>query len=67
MIVRGIESEEALRRRFPFGKADGSSPYVVSQRHGAYLRIGSAGAAADEVAREIERETEHLRSDAARG
>ena len=67
MIARGIEREEALGRRFPFGKADGSSPYVLSQRHGAHLRIGSGGAAADEVAREIERETERLRAEAARG
>ena len=41
MIVRGIEREEALRHRFPFGNADGTSPYVVSQRHGAYLQIRS--------------------------
>lgn len=67
MIARGIQREEALRRRFPFGKADGSSPYVLSQRHGAYLRIGSGGAAADDLAREIERETEQLRAEAARG
>jgi hypothetical protein len=66
MIARGIEREEALRRRFPFGKADGSSPYVLSQRHGAYLRIGSEGAA-DEVALEIDRETDRLRAEAARG
>jgi uncharacterized protein (DUF885 family) len=67
MIARGIEREEALRRRFPFGKSDASSPYVLSQRHGAYLRIGSGGAAADEVARAIDRETEQLRAEAARG
>jgi uncharacterized protein (DUF885 family) len=67
MIARGIEREEALRRRFPFGKADGSSPYVVSQRHGAYLQIRSGSAAAGDLAREIERETEQLRAEAARG
>jgi uncharacterized protein (DUF885 family) len=67
MIARGIEREEAFRRCFPFGKVDGSSPYALSQRHGAYLRIGSGGAAVDEVAREIERETEQLRAEAARG
>ncbi|HYW16895.1 MAG TPA: DUF885 domain-containing protein [Allosphingosinicella sp.] len=69
MIARGIEREEALRRRFPFGKADGSSPYVLSQRHGAYLRIGSGAAAAEteDVAREIELETEQLQAEAARG
>jgi uncharacterized protein (DUF885 family) len=63
MIVRGIEREEALRRRFPFGKADGSSPYAVSQRHGAYLQIRSGTAASGE----IERETDQLRAEAARG
>lgn len=67
MIARGIESEEALRRRFPFGKADGSSPYVVSQRHGAYLQIRAGAPADDEAARAMERETDQLRADSARG
>lgn len=67
MIARGIEREEALRRRFPFGKADGSSPYVVSQRHGAYLQIRPGAAAAGEVALELDRETDRLRAEAARG
>lgn len=64
MIVRGLEREEELRRRFPFGKPDGSSPYVVSHRHGAYLQARSG---TDEVARRIDEETEQLRSEAARG
>lgn len=67
MVTRQMEREGALRSRFPFGKADGSSPYVLSQRHGAYLRIGSEGAEADEVALEIDRETERLRAEAERG
>src|SRR3954464_14426787 len=29
MIALGMEREEVLHRAFPFGKADGSSPYVV--------------------------------------
>lgn len=66
MIVRGVEREEALRRRWPFGKADGSSPYVVSHRHGAYLQIRS-GAIAGDAARRMDEETEQLRAEAARG
>lgn len=62
MIVRGLEREEALRRRFPFGKADGSSPYVVSHRHGAWLETG-----AGDAARRIDEETQRLRSEAAVG
>jgi uncharacterized protein (DUF885 family) len=64
MIVRGLEREEALRRHFPFGKPDGSSPYVVSHRHGAYLQARSG---TDEVARRIDEETDQLRAAAARG
>lgn len=66
MIRRGIEREEALHRAFPFGKADGSSPYVVSQRHGAWLESGGKGDSAA-LSRRIDDETEMLRSDAARG
>jgi uncharacterized protein (DUF885 family) len=62
MIVRGLEREVELRRRFPFGKPDGSSPYVLSQRHGAYLEMDSA----DPVGR-LDSETKRLRSDAERG
>ena len=64
MIVRGLEREEELRRRFPFGKADGSSPYVVSHRHGAYLQARSG---MGDVARRIDQETDQLRAEAARG
>jgi uncharacterized protein (DUF885 family) len=67
MIVRGLEREEALRRLFPFGKADGSSPYVVSHRHGAYLQIGSGAAGEGDIGRRIDEETEQLRAEAARG
>jgi uncharacterized protein (DUF885 family) len=64
MIVRGLEREEALRRHFPFGKADGSSPYVVSHRHGAYLQARSGPG---DGARRIDQETDQLRAEAARG
>lgn len=62
MVTRGLEREAALRRAFPFGKSDGSSPYVVSQRHGAYLQLESA-----DPARRLDEETERLRAEAARG
>jgi uncharacterized protein (DUF885 family) len=63
MVIRGLEREVALRRAFPFGKADGSSPYVVSQRHGAYLQLREPG----DPARRLDEETERLRAEAARG
>lgn len=65
MVARGLEREVALRRRFPFGKADGSSPYVLGQRHGAWLQLDSAAPA--EMARRLDGETRRLRSEAARG
>lgn len=67
MVARGLEREIALRRHWPFGKPDGSSPYVVSQRHGAYLEIGQGGASPAGLARRLDEETGRLRSDAARG
>lgn len=60
MIVRGMEREEALRRAFPYGRPDGSSPYVVSQRHGAWLETGDRS-------RQLNEETDRLRADAAHG
>src|SRR3954469_1206637 len=63
MVVRGLEREAELRRAFPFGKADGSSPYVVSQRHGAYLEPQGPG----DKARQLDEETERLRAEGARG
>jgi uncharacterized protein (DUF885 family) len=63
MVERGLEREKALGRAFPFGKADGSSPYVVSQRHGAYLRLGDPAVGPAE----LDEETERIRSEAARG
>lgn len=66
MVTRGLEREAELRRLFPFGRADGSSPYVLSQRHGAWLEPGGKAAPADR-ARRLDAETERLRSDAARG
>src|SRR3954447_13295085 len=56
MVVRGVEREVALRRKFPFGKADGSSPYVLSQRHGLYLEI--KGKPDADLARRLDGETE---------
>ena len=67
MVARGLERESALRRAFPFGKADGSSPYVVSQRHGAWLQLGDRTVSSAETARRLDEETERLRADAARG
>jgi uncharacterized protein (DUF885 family) len=66
MIVRGIAREEALQRAFPFGKADGSAPYVVSQRHGAWLEPGGKADAAS-LSRRLDEESARLRADAARG
>lgn len=66
MVARGIEREAQLRRHFPFGKPDGSSPYVISQRHGAHLELGAAGTPFDK-ARRLDEETKRLRSEAGRG
>ncbi|MET1111781.1 MAG: DUF885 domain-containing protein [Allosphingosinicella sp.] len=62
MVTRGLERESALRRAFPFGRPDGSSPYVISQRHGAYLQLEAA-----DPARRLDEETDRLRFEAARG
>jgi len=62
MIRRGQAREAALRRVFPFGKADGSSPYVVSPRHGAWLDL-----AAPDAAGRLDAETARLQADAAKG
>src|SRR3954470_9893797 len=62
MIRRGEAREAALRRTFPFGKPDGTSPYVVSQRHGAWLDL-----AAPDADRRIDAETDRIRADAAKG
>jgi uncharacterized protein (DUF885 family) len=64
MIVAGVERERALHRVFPRGRPDGGSPYVVSQRHGAWLEAtqGRPGLAA-----RLDEETARLRSDAAAG
>lgn len=67
MVTRGLEREVELRRHFPFGKADGSSPYVLSQRHGAYLELEPVGSSPADKARRFDEETERLRADAARG
>jgi len=62
MIRRGEGREAALRRVFPFGKPDGSSPYVVGPRHGAWLDLAAPDAAA-----RLDAETQRLRADAAKG
>src|SRR4051812_41761938 len=62
MIARGEARDAALRRAFPFGKADGTSPYVTSQRHGAWLDL-----AAPDAARRLDAETPRLPSPAPRG
>lgn len=67
MMARGLERELKLRRNFPFGKADGSSPYVLSQRHGAWLELESAGPSPSRKARGLDEETERLRAEAGRG
>lgn len=67
MVARGLEREVALLRHFPFGKPDGSSPYVLSQRHGAWLEAGAAGTAPEDLARRLDEETERLLAEAARG
>jgi uncharacterized protein (DUF885 family) len=64
MIASGLEREQALRRAFPFGKPDGSSPYVLSQRHGAWLESAPAKPG---LAARLDEETARLRADAARG
>lgn len=67
MIVRALEREETLRSRFRFGRADGSSPYAVSHRHGAWLRVRPGVAATGDLAQQIDKETQQLRAEAALG
>jgi uncharacterized protein (DUF885 family) len=67
MVARGLERDIELRRAFPFGKPDGSSPYVLSHRHGAWLQLDPAGSSPADQARRLDSETERLRSEARRG
>ncbi|MEA3010683.1 MAG: hypothetical protein QOJ91_2375 [Sphingomonadales bacterium] len=67
MVERGLERELDLRRGFPFGKADGSSPYVVSHRHGSYLQLEAGAASPSDTARRLDEETQRLRAEAGRG
>jgi uncharacterized protein (DUF885 family) len=60
MVARGKAREEALRRAFPSGKPDGSSPYVLSQRHGAWTELGAPKPG---LAERLDEETRRLRSD----
>jgi uncharacterized protein (DUF885 family) len=64
MIASGMEREQALRRAFPYGRPDGGSPYVLSQRHGAWLEPAPAKPG---LAARLDEETARLRADAARG
>ena len=67
MVIRGLEREIDLRRHFPIGKADGSSPYVISHRHGAFFELREAGASRVDIVRKLDGETERLRAEAAQG
>jgi uncharacterized protein (DUF885 family) len=67
MVARGLEREVDLRRRSPLGKAGGSSPYVLSQRHGAYLQLQEPKVPPAEQARQLDEETVRLHSEAALG
>lgn len=67
MVTRGLERDVALRRNFPFGKPDGSSPYVLSQRHGTYLEIGVGQSSSADKAKRLDEETERLRADSGLG
>ncbi|MBV8686566.1 MAG: DUF885 family protein [Alphaproteobacteria bacterium] len=64
MVARGTEREADLARRFPFGRADGASPYVVSQRHGAWLELDAPKPG---LAERLDEETRRLVADAGRG
>lgn len=67
MVTRGLERDVELRRAFPFGKPDGSSPYVLSQRHGTYLEADAAELSTADRAKRLDEETERLRADAGLG
>lgn len=64
MVARGTEREQALRRAFPYGRADGTSPYVLSQRHGAWLELADTKPG---LAARLDEETARLNADAAHG
>jgi uncharacterized protein (DUF885 family) len=64
MVVRGIEREQALRRAFPLGRPDGASPYVVSQRHGAWLEFDAPKPC---LAARLDEETKRIEAEAALG
>lgn len=55
----GLAIDVELARRFPFGRA-GRSPYLITPGNGAWAK-------ADASAETVQRETEALRADAARG
>jgi uncharacterized protein (DUF885 family) len=65
MVEKGLRRDLALRSVFPFGKGDGSSPYVVSHRHGAWLELETK--AGPGLASRLDEETARLRGEAAQG
>jgi uncharacterized protein (DUF885 family) len=67
MVTRGLEREVELRHRFAFATAAGGSPYVLSQRHGAWLRLEEPGLPPAAKARRLDEESDRLSSQAALG
>ncbi|MBW3560629.1 MAG: DUF885 domain-containing protein, partial [Proteobacteria bacterium] len=74
-VLQGLQTEAALEQLFPFGSA-GGAPYAVHPRGGAHLRVRAALEAPEtagsertlsELAREVNRETDQIKSDAERG
>ncbi|HEY0311194.1 MAG TPA: DUF885 domain-containing protein [Allosphingosinicella sp.] len=67
MVVRGIECDEAMARDFPLAKPGGGSPYVVSQRHGAWRDVEDGPIGPVNRFHSLEVEADLLRAAAARG
>jgi uncharacterized protein (DUF885 family) len=69
-VLRSIETEAEIVRRFPFGAGPGS-PYVVTTRGGAWLKAADAakagGDAATASAQRLDAETAQIAADAAKG
>jgi len=69
-VLRSIETEAELVRRFPFGAGPGS-PYVVTTRGGAWLKAADAakagGDAAIASAKRLDAETAQIAADAGLG
>lgn len=69
-VLQAIETEAEIVRRFPFGAGAGS-PYVVTPRGGAWLKVAEAaragGEASEAVVRRLDAETTQIAADAAQG